>query len=142
MSTRHTAKVRRQNVTENSGKNSGRIKNLRPWRPGESGNPGGRPGRSPLTDAYRARLDQANPQDKHQPKRTFAECLAEVMVNRALAGDLNAAIEITDRVEGKSVARTELTGVAGEDLFPRLSREENERRIAELLEGDVGASTE
>jgi hypothetical protein len=42
----------------------GRIENLQPpWKPGESGNPTGRPKKRQLTECYEAVIEQAPPED-------------------------------------------------------------------------------
>jgi Family of unknown function (DUF5681) len=43
------------------------------WKPGQSGNPGGRPKRMPLTDVTREKLPQLIPGD--ETGRTFAEAI-------------------------------------------------------------------
>src|ERR1017187_9707883 len=73
------------------------------WKPGESGNPGGRPKKKPLTDAYAALLAKLIPNDKEG--RTFAEAIAQAMIKEAVKGKVNAASEIADRIEGKSLQR-------------------------------------
>ena len=65
------------------------------WKPGESGNPGGRPKKKPLTDAYAALLAKPIPNDKEG--RTFAEAIAQAMIKEAIKGKVNAASEIADR---------------------------------------------
>ncbi len=70
------------------------------WKPGQSGNPAGRPKSLTLSEAYRrelAKIDDTDPQ-----KRTPAEVLAETMIKRAKTGDVPALKEIADRVEGKA----------------------------------------
>jgi hypothetical protein len=77
-----------------------RLANLKPFKPGQSGNPAGRPKSITLSEAYRkqlAMIDEADPQ-----KRTFAEVLAEQMIVRAKTGDVAALKEVADRVEGKA----------------------------------------
>lgn len=73
------------------------LANLRPFQPGQSGNPGGRPKTKILTDALRLHLDE-----KDKAGVTNAEKLARALVARALTGDVSAYREICDRVEGKS----------------------------------------
>jgi hypothetical protein len=56
-----------KSATENSGKTvdpkkRGRVENLTPFKPGQTGNPGGRPKKTRLTDAYRALLEDALPE--------------------------------------------------------------------------------
>jgi Family of unknown function (DUF5681) len=75
------------------------LKNLRPWKKGESGNPGGRPKR-PVTEAYEEQLYRVKPGDRL--KRTYAKLIAEAQIRKALRGSTMAAKEITDRVEGKA----------------------------------------
>src|SRR2546423_5620196 len=69
------------------------------FRPGQSGNPAGRPKSITLSEAYRkmlSRVDESDPE-----KRTRAEVLAEQMYAKAKTGDVQALREIADRVEGK-----------------------------------------
>lgn len=65
------------------------MPNLKPWKPGQSGNPGGRPSYRPTTDAAR-RWMNAN-----------ADALIDAIGQRALAGDLAAARFIAERAEGE-----------------------------------------
>ncbi len=70
------------------------------WKPGQSGNPKGRPKCLTLSEAYRrelAKIDKTDPQG-----RTFAEVLAEQMIVKAKTGDVAALKEVADRVEGKA----------------------------------------
>jgi hypothetical protein len=69
------------------------------FRPGQSGNPGGRPKMKPITDAYRAILASENPEE-FEPK-TGAERIAFEVYQQAQEGRLRHAKEITDRVEGR-----------------------------------------
>ena len=83
------------------------------FRPGQSPNPGGRPKRKPMTDAYSARLDQKvseyfGPDELARiPKKlretTVADFIAYSVIGEVVAGrnKVHAAREITDRVEGK-----------------------------------------
>ena len=80
-------------ATQNNGKNKG-IANLKPFKPGQSGNPGGRPKKKPLTELYERILAD--------PKNLAA---IEKAVVKALSNGSMAMVlllrEITDRVEGK-----------------------------------------
>jgi hypothetical protein len=76
------------------------------WKPGQSGNPGGRPKRKPLTDAYAALLDKPIPPDmarqlKLDESTTYAQVIAISLVREAVKGKVQAAAEVADRVEGK-----------------------------------------
>ncbi len=42
--------------------------------------------------------------------------IAEALLNKAAEGDISAIKELGDRIDGKSVATTELTGVDGSNL--------------------------
>jgi hypothetical protein len=67
---------------------------------GTSGNPGGRPKMKLMSEAYKAALELEE-HAKFPVPRTNAEAIAQKMVSEAKAGKVNAAGEITDRVEGK-----------------------------------------
>jgi uncharacterized protein DUF5681 len=59
------------------------------WKPGQSGNPGGRPRTTVLSQACRAKL--ASPVPRDPAGRTFAEAIADTLAQRALKGDIRAA---------------------------------------------------
>ena len=61
------------------------------WKPGQSGNPAGRPKSKPFKDALQAILD--NPE---QLAKTAA-----ALVARSHTGDVGAIKEIADRLDGK-----------------------------------------
>jgi hypothetical protein len=105
------------------------------WRPGESGNPSGRPKKTPITDELRALMDEPYAGPEKRFKGMSNACvLAKRLYELAIAGDLGAAKEVADRVEGKVIVRQELGGESGGAIaFMSLSREENEKRIVELL---------
>jgi hypothetical protein len=89
---------------QNTGKNTAGLRP--PWKPGKSGNPGGRPRRKPLTDAYAALLDKPIPPDmarqlKLDESTTYAQVIAMSLVREAVKGKVQAAAEVADRVEGK-----------------------------------------
>jgi hypothetical protein len=72
------------------------TQNLKPWKPGQSGNPSGRPKRDSITSALLRQLEQQNADSE-----TIADSIAAVLVKRALSGDVRAIREIADRTEGK-----------------------------------------
>jgi len=86
----------------------GRRQNLKPWPKGVSGNPGGRPKKTPLADACRELLNRPGPGDRSG--RSYAEAIAEKLAKKALAGNIPAAREIADRAEGKARQAMELSG--------------------------------
>ncbi len=60
------------------------------WKPGQSGNPGGRPKRKPLTDAIMRIIDAVG-----------ADKFAAAVAAKAELGDIAAFREMADRLEGK-----------------------------------------
>jgi hypothetical protein len=77
--------------------------NLKPWPKGTSGNPAGRPRNTKLTAAFREMLGTVDPSDKDG--RTYAEVIADAMIQKAARGDVRAAKEITLRTEGRPPKR-------------------------------------
>jgi hypothetical protein len=70
------------------------------FKPGQSGNPSGRP--KLLGESYKARLAQLVPNDPEG--RTYAEMIAGTMVDKAIMfGDVPAAKEIRTATEGDKV---------------------------------------
>lgn len=106
---------------------------LRPWQPGQSGNPGGRPKKLPVTDALRELVDKgAVPKKK---AATLAGQLAQQLVRQALKGKMAPLVEVIDRIEGRARQRIEQSGPEGGPIPLELpgTREEIDRRIHELL---------
>lgn len=102
---------KRNRKAQNSRKNSqrkGRAEHLAQYqfKPGQSGNPGGRPKKLPGTIALRA--------DLQDPE--LAQKLGRVQIRKALRGDTRAFKEILDRVEGKVPIRIEHSGPDGEEI--------------------------
>jgi len=89
------------------------IKGLKPgrWKPGESGNPKGRPAfKHTLTSLIRDELTKLSPDG-----RTYEQLLAEAIVKGAIAkansGDGRLAELVLERVEGK--VSQSITGEGG-----------------------------
>ena len=103
---------------------------LKPFQPGQSGNPGGRPKKLPLSDAIREELERCG-----KSGVTNDRAIAQQLIEMALDGNLEAMREIADRTEGKPRQRIEASGPDGGPVAFELpkTREEIERRIAELL---------
>jgi hypothetical protein len=74
---------------------NGRIQNLRPWRPGQSGNPGGRPKTKLFKEALDAEIEKAGDDGPSLRK------IARTLLNMAAAGDIQAIREVADRFDGK-----------------------------------------
>jgi len=88
----------------------GRIENLRPWRPGESGNLSGRPRKRPISDRYAERAEAALPEEERLKRglprgATYGDALAFDQFNAALNGRTEAAREIREAIEGKAAQR-------------------------------------
>ena len=81
------------------------------WKKGQSGNPGGRPRTAALPEAYREELSARAPGDREG--RTNTQAIARVVVKRARAGDLRAAQELADRIEGRPRQSVEHAGEGG-----------------------------
>jgi hypothetical protein len=80
-------------TSENRGRNKG-WDNLKPFQPGQSGNPGGRPKRKPVTELYEEILN--DPAQMEALKKAIGKALLKG--NMAMVLQLK---EMTDRVEGK-----------------------------------------
>jgi hypothetical protein len=107
------------------------------WQKGQpSPNPGGRPRRTKLTDAFRDILAEPFPRDKQG--RTHAEMIARRVANETARGNLRALTEMADRTEGKVRTENQLPGMDDQGL-PSLdipdsgSARENLRVLTERL---------
>ncbi len=82
------------------------------FKPGQSGNPGGRPKTMLITQAYRELLEQLDPKEG----KTLAQTLARKAIQQARKGNLAALKEITDRTEGKAVQPLSHSGLGSEPI--------------------------
>ena len=88
--------------------------NLKPWKPGQSGNPAGKARGRSVTSRLRDLLDAVELGGKPIPNgKQVADLLAEVIVKNALKGDHRFVATVLDRAEGKVVDKTEITGKDG-----------------------------
>ena len=142
-----------------------RLKNLRPpWKPGESGNPNGRPRKRPLSEAYDDWLRQPVSPDQVLKLReqgvllpeetTNADMVALAQGREAMTGNTIAAKEMREAVEGKATQRFELSRtndrapeflVVYANAVPSLPAAEPERQAVEaaaerVLEQEVVAA--
>ena len=85
--------------TKKTGGRAASLANLKPFAPGQSGNPKGRPKSITLSEALRHELAKEHPDG--QDGETYAEKIAAVLCKTAAEGNVNAAKEIADRTEGK-----------------------------------------
>lgn len=79
--------------TGNKGKNKG-VENLIPWKPGQSGNPSGRPKKKPITEMYERILN--DPENVAAIEKATISALRKG--NMAMVLQLR---EMADRTEGK-----------------------------------------
>jgi hypothetical protein len=97
------AENERHASTENSeGTVAGRIQNLKPWKPGQSGNPGGRPRRDLAAEIARAIFER----DPEAIERAFLAQLRK--------GNSKVFTALADRAYGKPRLGVDLTGSEGE----------------------------
>jgi hypothetical protein len=113
------------------------------FRPGFSGNVGGRPGRKPVTEAYQDRMNEKLPAALREVRvgrvtvdlpegATFLDWISLGQCIEAARGNPAAAREIADRLEGKVAQALELSG----EISLIAKREIIAKRRAERLNGD------
>ena len=95
---------------------AGRIENLKPWKPGQSGNPGGRPKNDVASEIAKAAFSQ-NPELIY---RAFIEALKK--------GNARAFQVLADRAYGKIKGTREVT-----HRYENLSDADLQREIDSLL---------
>jgi hypothetical protein len=82
------------------------------FKPGQSGNPSGRPKSTPITDALRKAL--SNPQE-------LSRIIAAIL-QKAKKGDVKAFQAVAERLEGKPAQALTLAGENGGPIVFRLER--------------------
>jgi hypothetical protein len=103
------------------------------FKPGVSGNPGGRPSTRKLTAKLREALDKNDGE--------MIKALVNVACQRALKGDFRYFKEIIDRVEGKVPDRLAVDTEFNARTYTEVERSES-RRLAMLLLGAQAAPPE
>ena len=63
------------------------------WKPGQSGNPSGRPKKKPLTEALQRVLAKLSDDER--------DVLCQEIITKVATGDVAAFKEVADRVEGR-----------------------------------------
>lgn len=58
--------------------------------------------------------------EAHEAGGTKLRAVADALVTKALTGDVPAIREVADRLDGKVLQQTEITGADGENLFDRV----------------------
>jgi hypothetical protein len=76
------------------------------WKPGQSGNPGGRPRKRPISDRYQERAEMPLDEDlrillKLPEGATYGDAVAIAQYRAAIKGRPDAAREIREAIEGK-----------------------------------------
>lgn len=80
-------------------------KNLKPFKPGQSGNPKGRPKKEfSIANILESMLNNPDPFDPEQ-KRTALEAICKKAIALAIGGDKDARNWVADRFEGKALER-------------------------------------
>lgn len=129
------AKPRKKPISQNSEQKSEaqkrKLANLKPFKPGQSGNPGGRP-RKIITEGFDDILSEVVVRRKKRDTRL--RHMLRAIVDEAIAGKIPAFSEITDRIEGKAMQAHQVSGPGGGAIqVESMSREQREKRISELL---------
>ncbi len=114
---RRTATTRTFRFTIDRVMNEKQRENLRPWKPGQSGNPSGRPKTAPIREAFVRRAESKLPDHVRAaieksgftlPRRaTFADALVAVIFAGGLKGNAACARIIHDIIEGQRVVVSE-----------------------------------
>ena len=111
------------------------LKNLQPFKKGQSGNPGGRPRKS-ISIAYTELADEKVPGDKHG--RTYVQLLALAQYHAAIKGKTDAAREIANRIEGPAEKPQQVEVVSNDPLKVRVEAPDLIAAIRQIygLDGD------
>lgn len=90
-----------------------RLSNLRePWKPGECGNPKGRPkGKVSLKRLLETKLEEVLP---NADGKTIADGIIHAAVSKALKGDKAAMELVFNYIEGRPIQSVDLSGYIGE----------------------------
>lgn len=87
------------------------------WEKGcTSPNPGGRPKKTPYTDAHRQIAESSVKDLTIRDSDSVVIAVAKALAREALKGKIQAATEIANRVEGIARQRLEFTGRDGEPI--------------------------
>lgn len=91
------------------------------FKPGQSGNPGGRPNRRAISDRYAAMAELPLPEEERikyglPVGTTWGDALVIVMFKAALERNPYAAREIREAIEGKTGQRQEIINPQGIEL--------------------------
>lgn len=112
--------------------------------PGRSGNPSGRPKKSPISDRYATIAELPCPEyllaalkltEAEKPAiKTYGDALVLSQFRAGIKGKTDAAREITDRLEGRARQAMEVSGPEGSPLdIHFMTDAQLDARIGELL---------
>ena len=104
------------------------------WKPGQSGNPGGRSGIKPFTDALIWASKLPPGQAAQRKGKTLAQAGALAVMRKAAKGDTQAFNAAADRVEGKPAQAIAITDESAQHLSLDSYPAEVLRQVAGLLE--------
>ena len=107
----------------------GKPDNLKPFGPGKSGNPGGRPRKRPISGRYADVAETELPDDFQRVLRlpkgaTFGDDIAMGLVRAAIKGRTDAAREVREAIEGKATQRIEIADTTIADAFEKMKEAE------------------
>jgi len=106
------------------------------WRPGQSGNPRGRP---PNASCLTALLTQelANTCSADQKGRTWKELIVEAMMRLAIKGNSTAINTVFERIEGKVKDEVDHSGTVKVVEIPATAADEDDSQLA-LVGSEAG----
>lgn len=90
----------------------GKVENLKPWKPGQSGNANGRPRTKILREIAREVIDEQDP----KKKKKIARQLIESLIAKAKSGSLGHFQELLKLLEEDAGTDLRLAGPGGEPL--------------------------
>src|SRR5215831_4964973 len=99
------------------------LRNLRPWKKGTSGNPGGRPKKPLLDEILTELLEDRDGAD--------ARTIAKALVKRAKRGDLRAYQLIAERTQGRPKQKVDFDFTVQTTLGERMRRAEERMKERE-----------
>ncbi|MGA2262431.1 MAG: DUF5681 domain-containing protein [Acidobacteriota bacterium] len=107
------------------GKNPNSLRNLRKWKPGQSGNPKGSvKNEHSLTSLLRKELEAICPAD--QKGRSWKELIVEAMMRLAIKGNSTAINTVFERIEGKVKDEVDHSGTVKVVEIPATAKDEEE----------------
>jgi hypothetical protein len=117
------------------------------FQPGQSGNPGGRPSRTPYADAHREIAELTVRDLPILQTDSVATAIAKSVASKALKGNISAAAEAANRAEGTPRQRPEESEKGPREFVIRVTEDKptqraklNAEQAADLLppDGDSG----